>query len=250
MTVGRARGRRAALALLDQIGAGERPVDVEALAGRLGARVVRGRLAGAQARVVSDGRRAIIRLSDRVTHAGAQRFSVAHELGHLVLTHGARALAELCTAGELRGESRSAIEAEANAFAAELLMPEPIVAQRIAEMEPDLALARAIADDRAVSLVAAAVRVVELSRARCAVVYAEDGRVVWSAASASFGAAIARGRSLDSHSLAARCARRDRFGMVPARAWLGETADDHMQVSEHAMELPASRAVVALVRIP
>src|SRR5687768_7730149 len=127
MTAGRARGRQAARSLLDRLGLGEKPVDVEALAGRLGARVVRGGLEGAQARMVSDGRRAIIRVSDQVTHAGAQRFSIAHELGHLMLAHGMRRLAELCAGGALHREGAGAIEAEANAFAAELLMPERAV---------------------------------------------------------------------------------------------------------------------------
>jgi hypothetical protein len=213
----------------------------------LGARVVRGGLEGAQARLVRHGTRAIIRLSERVTDRGAQRFSVAHELGHLVLGHGGAVLARVEAgrgAGGVGGDR--GVEAEADGFAAELLMPADVVAARVASGRPGLELVEAIQAELDVSLLAAALRMVELATVPCAVVLSRDGRVSWAAASRAFGMSIERGRALDPRSMAARCAvsAGDKVsGAVCADAWLGVAApgsclmEDAVRSIEHGAVL-------------
>ena len=106
-------------------------IDVEAVARRQGADIVRGPLLGATARVMRLGTRARIRVSDRIEHPGVQRFSIAHELGHLSLDHELPTIAEatdpvsyvarVCARTQRDGVDP---ESEADVFAAELLMPD------------------------------------------------------------------------------------------------------------------------------
>ncbi len=62
-------------------------IDVEGIAALHGLDIRRGGLPGADARLVVGGNIGIIRLSTRLDHIGAQRFCVAHELGHRELAH-------------------------------------------------------------------------------------------------------------------------------------------------------------------
>jgi hypothetical protein len=69
-----------------------------------------------------------------------RRFSVAHEVGHFLLHAGQQDDVVYCRSGDLRPDPDSPEklrEREANRFAAELLMPEPMVAAAVAECGPD-----------------------------------------------------------------------------------------------------------------
>jgi hypothetical protein len=249
---GRERGWAAARALRERgvVGAAGGAVDVEGLAVSLGARVVRGGLEGAQARLVRHGARAIIRLSERVTDRGAQRFSVAHELGHLVLGHSGAVLARVEDArrGAGVGGDRG-VEAEADGFAAELLMPADVVAARVASGRPGLELVEAIQAELDVSLLAAALRMVELATVPCAVVLSRNGRVGWAAVSRGFGARIERSRTIDPRSMAARCAVSAGGRVkdaVPADAWLGHVAAASY-LMEHAVRSVEYGAVLSVL---
>src|SRR5690606_17706163 len=82
--VARARALEA-IAWLGALGPG--PIDVEALAEKLGAEIVFEDLEGAKARVIQIGARARIVISARIVGVGAIRFSIAHEIAHLLLKH-------------------------------------------------------------------------------------------------------------------------------------------------------------------
>ena len=82
--------RRAACGLVYRFGINApEHVRIEAIAKRLGVRIVDARLEGAQAQLVQNGRDAIIYVSDRITDPCARRFCIAHEVGHFVLKHPA-----------------------------------------------------------------------------------------------------------------------------------------------------------------
>ncbi len=87
------------------------PVDVEDIARGLGLEVRR-------AHFEHDGRLTGGVIEVPVGHRGAERFVIAHEIGHHVLRH---------TAG------RSKVEPEANAFASELLVPRTWLAAAVRE---------------------------------------------------------------------------------------------------------------------
>lgn len=195
---GIAKARAAARRLVRQCG-GEAAehIGIESIAAQAGAVIVRSRGAGldsAMARLVRMGDRAVIRISDRIDNVGAQRFSIAHELGHLVLGHQESPV-PLCDEVALPSRHGASLETEANAFAAELLMPESLVRRRCEVSPVTLEVPRAIATEYRVSLLAAARRFVELTSERCALVFASGGAVRWAARSATFVPEIEPARS-------------------------------------------------------
>lgn len=249
------RARKAAAALHTEYrirDAGD--IDVVAIAAVLGVSVRRGGLAGATARLVGDRDWAIIRLSASVEHEGAQNFSIAHELGHRQLAHPTPEIVSLCA--ERRGTAKvdRDVEAQANAFAAELLMPERLL-RRPCEVSPvSLDIARSIATDFRVSLMAAALRFVELTSERCALVFSRDRHVAWAARSDTFIPEIARGRRLDDESAASDwfTGRRMYEGsqLVPGDAWLDGSAATRVEIYEDSIAIPGTRGVLSLLWIP
>jgi Zn-dependent peptidase ImmA (M78 family) len=91
-------------------------------------------------------------------HPNRQRFTLAHELGHVIL-HRAKLGGEVhVDRGSLRRDTLASagiddIEIEANAFASELLMPQPLLEAALSERPLDLE------DDKAVATLAKKFRV-------------------------------------------------------------------------------------------
>ncbi|MBZ0234741.1 MAG: ImmA/IrrE family metallo-endopeptidase [Deltaproteobacteria bacterium] len=226
-------------------------IDVEGIAALHGLDVRRGGLPGADARLVGTGDIGIIRLSTKIDHEGAQRFSVAHELGHRQLAHRSTAVLS-CEPAPLHVERGA--EAEANAFAAELLMPTQLLRRRCEVSPASLDDARAIAETYRVSLVAAALRFVELTSERCAVVFSRAGRVAWAARSETFVPFIERGRRLCAAGVAFDWFRSGALSEgaqpVPADAWFDHDGECDVEIVEDAVPVPAARAVLSLLWIP
>jgi len=107
------------------------PIRVEEIAHSQGIEIVRHRFEGPESGfALRDGNRRIIGLNTQ-TSRRRQRFTVAHELGHLLLHEGKIIVDQAVLRVDLRNDISSmgtdVEEIEANAFAATLLMPETIV---------------------------------------------------------------------------------------------------------------------------
>lgn len=123
------------------------------------------------------------------------RFTIAHELGHFVnLRHVAPPGADqlLCSRDDLRASgtarnSRHGMEVQANEFAANLLMPQSILApQPFMTGSPEISRINALQQLCGVSKQAAARRYVELHGDDFAVVFSKDGRLVYSSKTRDF----------------------------------------------------------------
>lgn len=109
------------------------PVDVHAIAERLGAQVREvpheGSISGMLYR---EGRKVIIGVNENDGRT-RQRFTVAHEIGHLTLHRGRPMILDHKVHENIEINMRDTTqpstqeEVQANAFAAELLMPEPLL---------------------------------------------------------------------------------------------------------------------------
>lgn len=247
--------RREALRVLRRFGVErECPVPVEDVAHALGVRIVRGELKRALASLTRAGRQVRIRVSDAHVDPGQLRFSIAHELGHFVLRH--RSSLDVCDEAAIQryffdGEA----EAEANAFAGELLLPEPTVRRRCEVSPANLDVIDAIARDFGTSIVATAIRFAELTSERCAVVYAQQGHVRWVVRSATFWPAIVRGQPLLPWSVAHGYFARGEVSRacepVDATAWVdGHRVERETEIFEHARVLDHVDAVLSLIWIP
>jgi Zn-dependent peptidase ImmA (M78 family) len=197
-------------------------IDIEALAAAYGAMVLYGPLSTARGALVRAGDRAIIHVDHRARWLAWARFTIAHELGHLLL-HALVDHYTQCTTAELpRGEDAFGIEREASDFGTELLVPEaratPYCAVERAGVDQVDRLARAFGTSFEMS----AIRFVELTMAPCAVVVSEGDAVKWALESLTFPGTIAKWRPLHPLSMAARLPARvgaDREREVPGAAW-------------------------------
>ncbi|MEO8548532.1 MAG: ImmA/IrrE family metallo-endopeptidase [Kofleriaceae bacterium] len=244
--------QRSAKGLLHRFGVrAAEHIRVESFAAKLGVAIVETPLDGASAQLVRAGARTTIMVSARITDPAARRFSIAHELGHFVLDHPSRPPSELCTPYAHRTRERD-FEAEANAFAAELLMPGALL-RRACEIAPvDLEVPRRIARDYEVSILASAIRFAELASERCAAVFSTQGKVKWVAPSPTFIYEIARGRPLDRGSLAwdyfANRALPDEPQPVRADAWVDTSRD--LDLVEHSICSHELRTVLTMLWLP
>lgn len=197
-------------------------IEIEDLASHFGAIVTSGSLTGAVARMSRIGDTTVIRVVENAD-PGRRRFSLAHELGHLVMHDGCM---KTCSQADLESwRSIDEQESEANAFAAELLMPSTI-ARKACEVSPvSLKLIRSIASDFRTSITATAIRFVELTSEPCAVVYSGDGVIEWAIRNRHFGGVYLDKRAkLDRRTVAFRLSSSSLFeeeGHVPADAWIG-----------------------------
>lgn len=229
-------------------------IRVEAMCKYLGIDIIDVQLHGASAQLVRSGKRAVIMVSDRITDPAARKFSIAHELGHFMLKHPAPSAAELCLPHMPRSRSNRerSLEAEANAFASELLMPESLLAERCNVQMVDLSVPRAIEEDYGVSILASTIRFIELTRACCAAVFSADREVKWFVPSTTFTRYIPRGRPIDPLSVAADFFTKGEVvrepQLVRADAWL-ET-DRDVDVVEHAICSPQHGTVLSLLWVP
>jgi Zn-dependent peptidase ImmA (M78 family) len=111
--------RQAARTVAKRHGVRRPPVDVRGIAATEGLRVVSAHIGVLDARLYRDGGEWVLELNPAYAET-AQRFSVAHEIGHLVLAHDG------CG-------SHPEDERAANVFAAELLMPLEMVKSGLRE---------------------------------------------------------------------------------------------------------------------
>ena len=234
-------------------------IDIEKLADLLGGEIVYGDLDGAKARVVQIGARARIIISKKIVGVGAIRFCIAHEIGHLLLKHYAqgdalgRAFKRHRTCSPLTSDG-SEIERDACVFATECLMPAPLAGPMCQVAPVSFDPVRAIASAFATSLQASAMRFVELTSERCAVVYMQRGRVLWAKKSPGLLAWIPDGRTVAPNSAASDYfddGHLEASRVLPATTWFPrETHAKDASVHEHMTAIPEQAAAFSLLWLP
>lgn len=130
-------------------------IDLETIAWHLGKlRVKSGGLSGAEGRLVATANSGgVIRVADS-TNLGRRRFTIAHEIGHFVL-HQHATIDFTTLRKDFTVWTKPSEEAEANHFAAELLMPQPMF-QPKCTMAPSISLLQSLAGLFNTSLLATA----------------------------------------------------------------------------------------------
>lgn len=229
-------------------------LDLEDVAAHLGAAVDKRELAGCDGRLLRSGGIALIVVNARAYESARWRFTIAHELGHLILHKNIDAL-KLCTERDMNDYLGSGREPEANDFAAELLMPKSLFGARCdAIRRPSLHEVRKLAELFATSLSATCIRFVECTAEPCAVVYTEGDRIKWWAKNNGFALWIDRSDKLSPDTYAFDVARgtpvADRMQLTDGRAWCDESRADDVELHEHSMALPALGAVMTLLWHP
>lgn len=205
--------RRRARAYVTRLGiTAPEHIRIEVIAKHLGTvlglrlRIVDAPLDGADSQLVRLPGEVIVLVSTRIKDPASRRFVIAHELGHLMLDHPSlppHAIGDANPAVRTPDDVRD-YEAEANAFASELTMPYVLVRDLCRSSPVNLDVAWEIARAFQMSILASAIRIVELSLEPCAAVFSSRRHVLWAAESASFPARIERDRPIATGSVAAQ----------------------------------------------
>ena len=153
-------------------------IDLEGIANHRGARVVYRHLDGCAARLVAAGGRAVISVGVD-GYPGRQRFSLAHELAHLVCDCGRGSFR--CAnedIGPQNAEAKS-VEAYANNYASQLVLPDFLVEPWIRGRRATLDTAKDLAEEFGTSLTAAAIKLVKRSTVSACITCHSQTRLKW-----------------------------------------------------------------------
>jgi len=194
-------------------------------------KIVEGSLEGASARLVSTGTSAVIRVNNEENYPFKKRFSIAHELGHFVMRHG-HLLNRICNEEDLFDWYGGSEEAQANAFAGELLLPGKILKPYCDVDDVSFDVVREISGKFQVSLTPTATRFIENCPGKCALVFSQNNKIKWFKRSDDWNYFLDLGRTLEPSSVAAIFFRGDKCPQeqieVPGHSWVGKYAPDYL----------------------
>jgi Zn-dependent peptidase ImmA (M78 family) len=123
----------------------------------------------------------LILINKLITNIGLKRFTIGHEMGHYFISKNSEWNKHGCTYESLGNyKSDSNHEAEANKFAAELLMHKPWFSKFIKNIPVNMDLIKNISEEFQVSLTAAAIRYAEIGQFPIAVIMSKNSVVQWS----------------------------------------------------------------------
>lgn len=188
-----------------------------------------------------------------------KRFTIAHEIGHFVLPgHGEES--RICDEEEIdapadedndeANKDNNDLEQAANKFAAELLMPSPVIRRIVTKCGISIDTCEFVSDLFQVSLTAAAARCVEETPQylRPALVVSKKGMVKYFVKSLGFSQYVEINRPIPVGSLAKRLSARGarkKAGYVSAPIWIDTRLDALIQ--EESILLPGYDTVVTLL---
>ena len=124
----------------------------------------------------SNGLKRLIVINPNIEYLGRKRFTIAHEIGHLILHHGVR----YCKKNDFNlFSTKNGIEMQANSFASELLLPKFSLIKTLSKNEVTFDLISIISQRYNTSLTSAAIRLVSISDEPIAIFYHKDGKIQW-----------------------------------------------------------------------
>jgi hypothetical protein len=223
-------------------------ISIEDIAARRDLFVAEGGLDGADGRTVPHEGAGVVRIRRDITQIARRRFVIAHELGHWILQ--GPGTATRCSERDLYKYDGGNPEAEANYFAAELLMPGKLV-RPLCNVPPNFDAIKEMARRCNTTLTASAIRFVQLSPEACALVWSEDSKVKWVTRSADFEGWITYGRTLSGLSHAGDVFRGkaipDGPQPVPQHAWVERRVHGGRDLMEETIDFSRLGATLTLL---
>ena len=155
----------------------EEAIDIEDLINKMHIRLVTKELGeGVLGASKVEGLKRLIVISSRVYNEEQKRFTLAHELGHILIHRGTHYYSKgdfymICT-----GKQK---EDEADRFAVELLLPSKVIENMIKENDVNFQLIKQIAQRYETSLTSTAIRVTELTKENLILLYHKNNIIKW-----------------------------------------------------------------------
>lgn len=139
-------------------------------------------ISGAQGRILflENSDKAFITVNSEIIYERKTKFVLAHEFGHFLLHKGKRTNF-ICTDDDFSkwGNVEQKLEAQANEFAAELLVPSERLLELTKETQPDSITVQNLSKHFGVSFTSTAISLARRGAIPCYIVYSEDERVKW-----------------------------------------------------------------------
>ncbi len=225
-------------------------IDIVAIAAERGAFVREDLLGGADGRLTVFGTNGIITVKADIPEQGKKRFVVAHELGHFEL-HRENFATVNCTEIDFYQWSKNKpIEVEANHFASEVLMPEPIFKSKIRKKKLSKDLLLSLANEFQTSLTATAIRYLAFGT-EYALVVSKDSRITWFIKGRDFPFFINTIGNVHPESLAYEFFKGrdlpDDFFSVSAIGWVDNPRMKNREILELAIPLPSYNEVLSFL---
>jgi Zn-dependent peptidase ImmA (M78 family) len=130
--------------------------------------------------LVYDDDAAFIKINNKIRESGMIRFTIAHELGHYIINKNRIILKHGLKYHEFYNYNpQTKEEMEANAFAAELLMPKRKFNKFTKDKKLNFNLIKEIAQTFDVTLSAAAIRYANIGRLPIAVILSRNQKIIW-----------------------------------------------------------------------
>jgi hypothetical protein len=225
-------------------------IDLEGIASDRGARVVYRRLDGCAARLLTDGEQAVISIQASDTE-GRRRFSLAHELAHWINDPRRGSSCFGADIGPQNAEAAS-VEAAANAFSGQLILPDYMVAPWMRGRRMNLALAVELAATFRTSVTAAAIELAKRAASGvCLVCHSRQGRR-WFVRSRAWPAGLYPRMRLHPDTAAFDLVLKRSGSMSDSRTspsihWLSGAGAPAMPVEAQSMHLPDGTVLTMLV---
>jgi hypothetical protein len=161
-------------------------IDLEAIARDRQAIVKYRPLSGCEARLVAGRDAAIISVNSQNRSLGRKRFSLAHEIAHwLCDRHTGSFQCAKSDIGPQNAEAKS-VEAHANGYASQLVLPNYLVDPWVAGRVPSMDLANALAKEFSASKSASTIKLIKRSSHVAAVACYYQGKLTWHQRSPQF----------------------------------------------------------------
>ncbi len=136
--------------------------------------VLEAELDGAEARLIREGSMGLVRINSKIPEPGRKRFAASHELGHWQIHERG---VYICTAADMADYQKSPREVEANAFAAEFLMPSFLFRPLCANKSPSLELVEELKIRFNTTLTATTFRMMDEISADCMMLLTKNRKV-------------------------------------------------------------------------
>lgn len=127
-------------------------------------------------RMVMKNRKSIVSLNSKIEFPQKKRFVLAHELAHIIL-HGGKEATFSDDYATLEAYKHGPQEIEANEFASELLMPEPLFKEACFKKKFSPDLLRELSDKFNTSITSTAYRFRELGNHPICLFFSKDGKI-------------------------------------------------------------------------
>lgn len=165
---------------------------------------------------MASGLRRLIVVDSNIGYETRKRFTIAHEIGHLLMHQGQHRCTERMLKEYLANDQ---IEQEANEFASELLLPGYVIQARLQQRLPSIELARYLSKQYGVSLTAALISIVRYADGEAAFVYHDGNKVDWTVRSDSLKLQSVTEIDRSPVTRASYFERKSVDGIVPLEKW-------------------------------